>query len=68
LIVFVGFLVFRGGDGNLARDRNNTEIGATTTEENLNGIGGPEEGFDPLEGMDTTEREYNYDENVDSKG
>lgn len=42
LIIFVGYLVFRGNDGNLAREN------ATSTEENLNGIGGPEEGYDPL--------------------
>jgi hypothetical protein len=46
LIIFVGYLVFRGNDGNLATDN------ATSTEENLNGIGGPEEGYDPLQDTD----------------
>ncbi len=68
LIVFVGFLVFRGGNVDLAQDRNNSEIETSAAENNLNGIGGPEDGFDPLEGMDTTEDENSYDENIDSKG
>lgn len=66
VIVVIGFMLFRADDNNLARDNSRIEVGATTTEDNLNGIGGPEEGFDPLEGMDTTDD--TDEEDMNSKG
>ena len=49
--------MFNRGDNDLALD------GAATTTENFSGIGGPEEGYDPLEDVN-----FEDEENLESKG
>ncbi|OHA91283.1 MAG: hypothetical protein A2758_02350 [Candidatus Zambryskibacteria bacterium RIFCSPHIGHO2_01_FULL_49_18] len=55
VLIVGGIWIYNRNDDDLALDDN-----ATTTE-NFSGIGGPEEGFDPLEDADTEVEE-------DSKG
>lgn len=55
LLIVGGFWLFNRGDENLARDN---DVNATTTD--FTGVGGPDDGFDPLEGLNED------DENTDS--
>jgi len=50
LLIVGGFWIFGGGDGDIALDDNN----ATTTQDELTGTGGPEDGFDPLEDFESS--------------
>lgn len=60
LLVIGGFWLFNRGDENLARDN---DVNATTTD--FTGIGGPDEGFDPLEGLDGNDEEV---DSMEGKG
>ncbi|MCR4279486.1 MAG: hypothetical protein NUV78_01975 [Candidatus Zambryskibacteria bacterium] len=47
LLIVGGFWLFNRGDGNLVRENDEN-----TTTTDFTGIGGSDEGFDPLEGSD----------------
>ncbi len=65
-VLIVGGFWLAGRSGDLARDNNGA---AATTTEDLTGVGGPEDGYDPLQELNSTDGNgngVNYDE--DSKG